>query len=141
MDQAMCAHTKIKEIKWNNEQHSTSSKFMCLDCNTDFIPVTDHVRQSLRYFADMQEQNKKAFITEMKNPILNIQHDKNGDMAVSCRDCPAAATSYSELRHMPNCPQYQPPHCPECRNQIRDEQDHLLDCPRAGIPTTKYRTT
>ena len=38
-----CAHTKIKEIRWN-ENLGQSSKFMCLDCNTDFVPLTGEIR-------------------------------------------------------------------------------------------------
>ena len=47
IENACCAHTKIKEIRWNNEEHSTSSKFMCLDCNTDFVELTLPIRRFL----------------------------------------------------------------------------------------------
>ena len=41
-----CGHTKIKEIRWS-ENYGTSSKFMCLDCNTDFVQVTQEIREFL----------------------------------------------------------------------------------------------
>lgn len=46
MSECACAHTKIKEISWN-ENHATSSKFMCLDCNTDFVQLTPEIRDFL----------------------------------------------------------------------------------------------
>lgn len=45
--EASCGHTKIKWITWTTENHTTSGKFMCLDCNTDFIPVTLPLRRAL----------------------------------------------------------------------------------------------
>lgn len=44
--EAACGHTKIKKITWH-EDYGQSSKFMCLDCNTDFVPVTSEIRNFL----------------------------------------------------------------------------------------------
>lgn len=42
--EAACGHSKIKEITWY-ENHGQSHKFMCLNCNTDFVQVTPEIRR------------------------------------------------------------------------------------------------
>lgn len=63
-DDPCCGHTKIKEVRWSNEQHSTSSKFMCLDCNTDFVPLTPEVRRFM-----YQQEAKRQDIESMPRPM------------------------------------------------------------------------
>jgi translation elongation factor EF-Ts len=57
-DLAACAHTKITEITWRNNSGDTSGKFMCLNCNTDFVPVTREIWEFLNTRPEFKMPNK-----------------------------------------------------------------------------------
>ena len=46
-DVPACGHSQIKRITWSTGGSGQSEKFMCLDCNTDFIPLTGEIRDFL----------------------------------------------------------------------------------------------
>jgi len=59
-DVPACGHTKIKEITWH-EDLGQSGKFMCLNCNTDFVPLTNDIR---KYLSSRRNEVKNSLFTK-----------------------------------------------------------------------------
>lgn len=81
-----CGHTKIKEVRWNSEQHSTSAKFMCLDCNTDFVPLTAALRRAI--YAQEAESARVALAPDLNRTIgdKGWVHTNNDDVKAPTSD-------------------------------------------------------
>lgn len=59
MSECACGHSRIKRITWN-ENMGQSEKIMCLDCNTDFVPLTPFIRDAIRNAENVRDEIKTA---------------------------------------------------------------------------------